>query len=356
MAEPIPADRMVQILRAEGCKVVEVRSWRTHNRNHKGPWGPVHGVMIHHTVSRGEPDTVELCYDGHSTLPGPLCHGVIGKSGTVYLVGNGRTNHAGGGDPDVLAAVKNESYGTRPPVPDVGNVDGVDGNRHFYGFECENMGDGKDPWPAAQRDAIVRASAAICRYYGWTAKSVIGHAEWSDDKSDPRGPAASRVTPPELRADIAERLKHPASWNPQPNPTTPGGEVTTPSRTTLSRTEDVQLIPGSPYTVYWSGEYRDDANEHGDGGKTVLTTGRYTATLNLSLPAGALVDVYPIEEDASGNQTGAGVPVRVEGNGGFVAVPFTGHANERLAFQVKNVGAQTATLSEAWAFLLHWPV
>ena len=31
--------------------VVEVGDWRTHNRNHKGPWGPVHGVMIHHTVT-----------------------------------------------------------------------------------------------------------------------------------------------------------------------------------------------------------------------------------------------------------------------------------------------------------------
>ena len=45
------APRLLKVLRDEGLVVHEVRSWRTHNRNHKGPWGPVHGVMIHHTVT-----------------------------------------------------------------------------------------------------------------------------------------------------------------------------------------------------------------------------------------------------------------------------------------------------------------
>ncbi|MEV5083326.1 N-acetylmuramoyl-L-alanine amidase, partial [Streptomyces sp. NPDC056159] len=30
-------------------------------------------------------------------------------------------------------------------------------------FECENLGDGKDPWPTEQIEAIVRVIAAICR-------------------------------------------------------------------------------------------------------------------------------------------------------------------------------------------------
>ncbi|MFD8882396.1 N-acetylmuramoyl-L-alanine amidase [Streptomyces erythrochromogenes] len=203
MADPPSADRFLAALLAEGVRVVEVGSWRTHNRNHKGAWGPIHGVMIHHTVSKGSAYTVALCRDGYAPeLPGPLCHGVITKDGRVHLVGYGRTNHAGGGDPDTLAAVISEEYGARPPVPNVGNKDGIDGNARFLGFECENLGDGKDPWPDPQLDAIERVSAAICRLMGWSAKSVIGHLEWSDDKSDPRG--FSMTT---MRDRVAARLR-----------------------------------------------------------------------------------------------------------------------------------------------------
>jgi len=165
--------------------------------------------MIHHTVSSGTENSVALCYNGHSELPGPLCHGVIDKEGTVWLVGWGRANHAGGGDGDVLNAVINENYGERPPPTDKhqGSAGAVDGNARFYGFECINLGNGTDPWPEAQLDAIERASAALCRAHGWSAKSVIGHLEWSDWKSDPKG-----FTMPFMRARIAERLTHEPGW------------------------------------------------------------------------------------------------------------------------------------------------
>lgn len=203
MSTPLSADALVAALKAEGVTVVEHDGWRTHNRNHKGAWGPVNGVIIHHTVTSGSAATVELCYDGYSALPGPLCHGVITKDGRVHLVGNGRANHAGGGDPAVLAAVVAEDYGDTPPATHAheGSTGAVDGNARFYGFECENLGDGKDPWPAVQLEAMVRASAALCRAHGWTARSVIGHLEWSDWKSDPRG-----FTMASFRAAVAERL------------------------------------------------------------------------------------------------------------------------------------------------------
>ncbi|MCK8677366.1 MULTISPECIES: N-acetylmuramoyl-L-alanine amidase [Streptomyces] len=181
MATPMSASSFLDILRDEGLTVVQVGSWRTHNRNHKGPWGPVHGVMIHHTVTRGADATVRICRDGYSGLPGPLCHGVITKDGRVHLVGYGRANHAGLGDDDVLRAVIAE---TALPADNESNTDG---NRHFYGFECENLGDGEDPWPEAQLLAIEKASAAICRWHGWNERSVIGHLEWQPGKIDPRG-------------------------------------------------------------------------------------------------------------------------------------------------------------------------
>jgi hypothetical protein len=182
MANPLSADALVAALRAEGVTVVEHEGWRTHNRNSKGPWGPVNGVMIHHTVTTGTDGSVALCYDGRSDLPGPLCHGVIAKDGSVHLVGNGRANHAGAGDPGVLAAVSAE----RSPLP-APRRRTTDGNTHFYGFECVNLGDGRDPWPAVQLDAMVRVSAALCRAHGWHAPSVIGHKEWTSAKIDPVG-------------------------------------------------------------------------------------------------------------------------------------------------------------------------
>ena len=195
MDEPMSAAKLLGLLRAEGLNVVEVGAWRTHNRSHKGPWGPVHGVMIHHTVTKGSAATVKICRDGYAGLPGPLCHGVITKDGRVHLVGYGRANHAGSGDPDVLRAVTNEHA-----LP-ADNEASTDGNRHFYGFECENLGDGKDPWPAAQLEAIERVSAAICRHHGWSERSVIGHLEWQPGKVDPRG-----FTMTSMRGRVAGRL------------------------------------------------------------------------------------------------------------------------------------------------------
>jgi len=185
MSDPMPYKTFLRVLRGEGLTVIEEetggRSPQYHNRNSRGPWGPVHGVLIHHTVTRGHDSTISICRTGHSTLPGPLCQGVICKKGEVHVVGYGRANHAGLGDDDVLRAVINE---TSLPADNEANTDG---NRHFYGFECENEGDGKDPWPEVQLDAIERASAAIARYHGWSERSVAGHLEWQPGKIDPRG-------------------------------------------------------------------------------------------------------------------------------------------------------------------------
>ncbi|MER5770502.1 N-acetylmuramoyl-L-alanine amidase [Streptomyces sp. NPDC001985] len=196
MSSPMSANRFLDVLRDEGLEVVEVGDWRTHNRNSKGPWGPVHGVMLHHTVTKGTANSVALCRDGRSDLPGPLCHGVIAKDGTVHLVGYGRANHAGLGDDEVLRAVIAEKG-----LP-VDNEANTDGNRYFYGFECINLGNGADPWPDAQLEAIEKASAAICRHHGWTSRSVIGHKEWQPGKIDPLG-----FTMNSMRERIHERLK-----------------------------------------------------------------------------------------------------------------------------------------------------
>ncbi|MEV5506020.1 N-acetylmuramoyl-L-alanine amidase [Streptomyces orinoci] len=201
MAPPLSASDFLSALRGAGCAVREVPGWRTHNRAGHGPWGPVHGIVVHHTATSGTTDTVRLCRDGREGLPGPLCHGVIAKDGTIHLVGHGRANHAGRGDSDVLRAVIEER-----PLPPVHKAD-ADGNTHFYGLECVNLGDGRDPWPADQLAAIARTAAALCRRHGWTERSVIGHREWRPGKVDPTGFTMDR-----LRARVRDRLAgHPAA-------------------------------------------------------------------------------------------------------------------------------------------------
>lgn len=203
MATPLSDDRMLSALKAEGVRVYGYKSWRSHNRNHKGAWGGVNGVMIHHTVSRHDDSSVALCYNGHATLPGPLCHAVGRNDGRVALVSNGRANHAGSGDPDVLRAVINESKS----LPNA-NSASTDGNSRFYGIEIVNMGDGRDTYTAAQYDQAVRWAAAICRAHGWSAESVIGHKEWQPGKIDPRGPVegGGDFSMDRFRADVQRRL------------------------------------------------------------------------------------------------------------------------------------------------------
>ncbi|MFF5842107.1 N-acetylmuramoyl-L-alanine amidase [Streptomyces massasporeus] len=242
MATPLTADRLVAALRAEGVTVREVPGWRDHNRNHKGAWGPVHGVLIHHTVTGLGTDVVGLIYNGHSALPGPLATGCITKDGVVHLTANGRANHAGGGDGAVLNAVITESYSDRPPAPREhdGSAGAVDGNARFYGWECENKGDGKDPWPKVQYGAMVRATAAICRAHGWGPKSGIGHMEWSDWKVDPRG-----FDMKDFRAAVAERLEHEPGWS-------PGEEDDMPTANEVAeavlKLDGVIVVPGAPKT------------------------------------------------------------------------------------------------------------
>lgn len=178
------ASRFSSLVRAAGVTLVSHGPWQTNNRNHKGPWGPVHGVMIHHDATASVEASIRVTLEGQSAaVPGPLYAGVVDKLGRLHMCGWGRCNHAGLGDDDVLRGVIREAD---PLPPD--NEANTDGNRHFYGFSGVNRGDGKDPWPTVQLRTLATISAVICDYHGWTERSIIGHADWQPGKPDPRGP------------------------------------------------------------------------------------------------------------------------------------------------------------------------
>lgn len=198
MATPLSATKIKELLGLFGVSYRARVGWASHNRGQRGDgWGiteenktGVHGVMIHHTGPfQTEAGMLNLLWAGYEGLPGPLCHGGIPDDGTVHLMSAGRANHAGTGDPLVLARVIAENYATTLPKPRFadGEAGGIDGNARFYGLEALNQGDGKDAWSVAQMRGMVRAAAAFCYGHGWTERSVIGHKEWQRGKPDPRG-------------------------------------------------------------------------------------------------------------------------------------------------------------------------
>lgn len=194
MATPLTADEIVALFKEWDIPFREHTiggvSWRNHNRDAVGAFGPVNGFMNHHTADDA-PDTLDLqvCWKGRppgpSYLPGPLVQFGLDDGGTVDLIGHGRCNHAGGGDPHVLTAVVDEKYGDYPPPTHYheGSAGATDGNTHFYGMEIYYSGG--HPMTTAARTTQIKVNAAICWKHGWTAKSAIGHKEWSDWKIDP---------------------------------------------------------------------------------------------------------------------------------------------------------------------------
>jgi len=198
MATPMTAEQQLDAFRRWEVPFREVDGWRTRNRNHMGPWGGVNGLMVHHTGSDSS-NQVALLRDGRSDLPGPLAQWGLAQDGVLWLIGNGRCNHAGKGDPDVLNAVINENYGDYPPTD---NQATVDGNTHFYGVEIWYSG--THGMTKSQYSTLLRLGVAIIHFHGWTEKSVIGHGEWQPGKWDPGYANGKMMDMNAVRNDIAD--------------------------------------------------------------------------------------------------------------------------------------------------------
>jgi hypothetical protein len=215
---PLTPEKWLEILRAEGVKVAEFPGWRTNERDQATgkPFGPVFMILNHHTAGSA---SLNVVAKGRAGLPGPLAHAHLNKRGLVTMVSAGRANHAG-----LMAKNAFESFveeDDRHPRPDA-STGTVDGNDVSYGIEVENLGDGEDTYTREQYDAWVRFDAAVARHHLWTENSAGMHSETSvEGKIDPKGPVAGygargrfTFSGNQFRQDVAERLRHPASWNP----------------------------------------------------------------------------------------------------------------------------------------------
>lgn len=207
MATPMtPAQRIAALDKWKAAYSTPFSNWKTHNRDDETGkvFGPVHGLVVHHT---GADDTsAQYLYSGETKLPGPLCQYAILPTGMVVLVGHGRANHAGGGDPAVLQHVIKEDYtGQLTTRYGEGDEGAADGNDSFYGVEI--VYSGNHGMSAAQYAALLKLAAGICDFHGWTEKSVIGHYEWNTYKWDPGYAPNKHMDMSAVRSDIGRLLK-----------------------------------------------------------------------------------------------------------------------------------------------------
>lgn len=164
-------DWLPDALRDEGCSVITESGWSSRGRPAStGAFNPS-GVLVHHTgttASSSNPHpTLHMCmYEGRPPdLPAPLCQGLICYAGDVHVVAAGRANHAGAAN-------------ASGPMP------AGDGNALYVGWECDYNGSQK--MSGAQYDAMILASAAVCRHFGRSSAYVRGHKETSQTgKWDP---------------------------------------------------------------------------------------------------------------------------------------------------------------------------
>ena len=157
-----------------------------------GPMGNVQGVVLHHTGTKdsapGDFPSLKVVQRGRSDLAGPLCNYGLGRSGTIYLITEGRAYHAGPGQWMGITA----------------------GNSHFLGIEAENGGTGS-AWPAVQLDAYQRLVASILHALGRDTNWDVRHADWAEPagrKVDTKG-----FTMSSFDAKVKQMLAHPASIN-----------------------------------------------------------------------------------------------------------------------------------------------
>lgn len=160
---------LADVLPISAFKVVELAGWETRGR--PGAFGPVHGVLCHHTAGArtGNAPSLGEIVNGRPDLAGPLAHLHLARDGTFTIVAAGRCNHAGKGKWQGITT----------------------GNTSFIGIEAENVGDGTDPWPDVQMEAYAKGCAAILKHLGAPVIMCAGHKEYAlpaGRKCDPSFP------------------------------------------------------------------------------------------------------------------------------------------------------------------------
>ncbi|MCH1868385.1 N-acetylmuramoyl-L-alanine amidase [Nocardioides sp. CFH 31398] len=176
---------LADVLRGAGVEVVEEGDWLA--RSAGSSFSPV-GVLWHHTAAPSSASNphpaLNICINGRSDLPGPLCHALVDYHGVFHVISANRANHAG-------------RSGGSGPIP------AGDGNTLMIGWEIDYAGDGgggvQQRMTQAQYDASIVATAAVLDRLGRDSSYARGHRETSTTgKIDP-----SYIDLGSMRADVA---------------------------------------------------------------------------------------------------------------------------------------------------------
>lgn len=196
---------LADVLTEAGVEVVEEGDWL--NRSAGSSFDPI-GVLWHHTAATvTSPDNphpaLDICINGRSDLPGPLCQALVDYNGVFHLISANRANHAG------------ESGGSGP-------IPAGDGNTLMVGWEIDYAGDQsgtggpEQEMSQARYDASVKATAAVLSKLGNDASYARGHRETSTSgKIDP-----SYIDLDAMRADVAAAMGDEAPEPPEGTPFT----------------------------------------------------------------------------------------------------------------------------------------
>lgn len=171
-----------QVAKRTGYPVVE--AWSGHNA---GTMGTVYGPVLHHTGTpstvAGNYPTLKVVRDGRPGLVNSLCAYGIGRDGTIYLVNEKVSWHAGAGDWKGV----------------------TDGNGHFLGIEAEGPYPGA--WPAAELDSYKKLVASILLETGRGFDWAPTHAQWANPAGRKTDPTSINMSA--FRADVEGYLKNP---------------------------------------------------------------------------------------------------------------------------------------------------
>ena len=147
------------------------------------------GIGYHHTG--GANTSAAYCIKGRSKVPGPLYSGLIYRTGAVHLLTEGRSNHFGSGDGNVVERMTDGMK--KLEILPGANWSRSIGNRNAYGWALQGT---MSNHTGRQLEMGRRVLAAICDGMGWTQHHIRGHKEYTTRKFDPQ------IDMAKLRGDV----------------------------------------------------------------------------------------------------------------------------------------------------------
>lgn len=171
------------MLRDHGVPAIDKRAGSDHSSASFNP----KFMVCHHTASpAGSGDVPSLSIvrfgrGGPNPVPGPLSQLVLGRAGTTIVVTDGRANHPGMCDIEMINRAVQGLAPNRPPGDD---DSGANASSKAYGIEAENNGVG-EPWPNVQLERYIQICEAFCSEFGWGPGHFWGHKEITRRKIDP---------------------------------------------------------------------------------------------------------------------------------------------------------------------------